>query len=391
MKKKLFWILGIYILISIFFVSITPRDISWKDYFVSKSKQPYGLFVFKDLLENLFDDVETVEKAIYRIDKDNSEPENYIFISNNIRFAEDERNSLLEWVAKGNNAFIASKQFSNELLDTLKVNDNYIYAGFGDLKNDIEVRTIQSETSYKYNKQYEIKGFTNRHDSLEVINPIAVINSENNRDNNMAIVAQIPIGEGSVFLSSLPYAFTNYYMLHQNNYEFAQDVLSFLPNNKTYYDRYYKPQSVAEAPLKVFLKTKAFLWASILGLTLLFMHMIFNIKRKQKYIPIIKSPENRSLEFTKTMGDLYHNTFDLKDLMVKMERHFKEYIKQKYMISDYTGTEEQTEKLILKSGKKIGLVSSLNTIFNQFQMTNTIDVKTIYILNKKLQQFYDGR
>lgn len=389
MKKRLFWVLGIYILISIFFISVTPRDISWKDYFVSNSKQPYGLFVFKDLADNIFTELETKGTAIYRLGHESSNPENYIFISDHIRFAEDERNSLLAWVAEGNNAFISAKTFTEQLLDTLKIDDTYIYAGFGNLNSNIKVRSFLSETLYTYDKQYEIRGFTNLYDSLDVVNPIAVNVSDKSGSNNVAVVAQVSIGEGSIFLSSLPYAFTNYYMLHENNYEFAQDILSFLPNNKTYYDTYYKPKSIAQAPLKVFLRTKAFLWASILGLTLLLMHMIFNIKRKQKFIPIINPPENRSLEFTKTMGDLYHNTYDLKDLITKMERHFREHVKQKYMISDYTGTEEQTQRLLLKSGKKIGLISSLNTIFNRFRTTQTTDVKTIFILNKKLQQFYN--
>ena len=77
-----------------------------------------------------------------------------------------------------------------------------------------------------------------------------------------------------------------------------------------------------------------------------------------------------------------------------MERHFKEYIRQKFLIDNYVGTEEQTEKLILKSGKKLGLISSINTIFKRNREVYTqgsMDEKTVYILNKKLQDFYDGR
>jgi hypothetical protein len=207
MKKKLFWILGIYILVSVFLIGFSPKEISWRDYFTSKSKQPYGLFIFKDLVDNIFDDVETKEAALYRLADNPTKGENYIFISDKIQFSEDERNSLLTWVSQGNNAFISSKYFSQDLLDTLKVRDNYIYTGYQSLgEGSVRVRSVQSEEVYTFEKQYDIQAFRNLYDSLKVINSLAVNMAGAMDARFQPITVQVSFGEGSFYLCSLPYA-----------------------------------------------------------------------------------------------------------------------------------------------------------------------------------------
>lgn len=392
MNKKFIGIVLIYSAVVFLLIVLIPRKINWTDFFTSSSREPYGLYIFKELADNIFSKIEQREEAIYSLEDVLDEEENYIFITDNLRFSTDERNNLLEWIAEGNNAFIASKAFTGDLLDTLNLQRKFIYKAHDHFnKSDLIVQSVQQDYSFSYSKQFNLVGLVNKYDSLASSFPIAVNVSDAPYDNNLPIVIQRDIGKGSIYLCTLPYAFTNYYLVNENNYQFAQDILSFLPDNTTYWDTYYKPQLTKKPPLTVFLNTKAFRWASYLGLTLLLMHMLFSIKRKQRVIPIIKPPENRSLEFTKTIGDLYHNTYDLRDLMIKMEKHFKEYVRQKYLISNYEGTEEQTKTLLAKSGKKIGLVTSINTMFRQFRFTQTSDEKTVLLLNKKLQQFYDGR
>ncbi len=392
MKKKLIWIILIYCAVFTLLVGLAPRNISWNDSFESSSEQPYGLYITSELIKDIFSDVEEKDVSLYKLKSDTTGQENYIFITSFFGLQEDERNNLLEWVAAGNNAFIAAKDFSYELLDTLNLDPTYIYKGIEALdQSSLKVQSIQSEYRFAFAKQFNIYGLKNKVDTLEGAFPLAVSKSEDEYDDNLPIVVQRNFGEGKIILSTLPYSFTNYYMLYEENYKFAQDILSFLPDVKTHWDVYYKPQMSRQPPLKVFLNTKAFRWAGILGLTLLLLHMIFSIKRTQRIIPIVNPPENRSLEFTKTIGDLYHSTYDLHDLMRKIERHFKEYVREKYRITNYLGTPEQTEVLLAKSGKKIGLISSINTYFKDYRNLHIVDENSILRLSKKLQQFYDER
>ena len=118
--------------------------------------------------------------------------------------------------------------------------------------------------------------------------------------------------------------------------------------------------------------------------------MLFKLKRTQRIIPTINPPANRSLEFTKTIGDLYYHTGDHLDLVQKMELHFKEYLKEKLFIYNYTGSPEDMQYLASKSGKTIGLVSSITTMMNHLKKGNISHTELIR-LSQKLHQFYYGR
>ena len=55
--------------------------------------------------------------------------------------------------------------------------------------------------------------------------------------------------------------------------------------------------------------------------------MIFKAKRKQRVIPIIKSPENSTLNFTKTVGMLYLEQGTHSNILDKKIQFFFDYLK----------------------------------------------------------------
>jgi hypothetical protein len=77
---------------------------------------------------------------------------------------------------------------------------------------------------------------------------------------------------------------------------------------------------------------KPFKWAFWLFILLLLLFVLMEMRRKQRYIPFVKPPKNDSLDFVKTIGRLYYDKGDHKNLCRKMAAYFLEHVRAVYKI-----------------------------------------------------------
>jgi hypothetical protein len=113
-----------------------------------------------------------------------------------------------------------------------------------------------------------------------------------------------------LYLHTVPVAFTNYFLLKDNNAEYISKVFSYLPA---------KPSALfgmniiswVEAgrvhPLRVILTKPALKWAWYTALIGMIIFVIFHAKRRQRIIPVITPPANDSKEFVETVSRVYLN------------------------------------------------------------------------------------
>lgn len=398
MRKRLLWIAALYIVVIGLFIGLTPKEIVWKDIFTGDSNKPYGSEVFFNSIEDSFDSIQVESRSLYSIVKADSTDttKSYFFQTNFFSLSEAEMHNLLDWVAEGHDAFISANDFSFTFLDTLNLTSEYAYFGIDALsQSDLQVGIGDTMNEplqrFTFKKQANLMYLSTLHDSLEVPAILSVAKNPNTDKWNFPILVRQSFGKGSFYLHTLPYSFTNYYLLYGNTAEYCSEMISYLPPDQLIWDNYYKPQGGQKKPiLSVFTSQAPFKWALILGVSLILLYMLFKLKRTQRIIPTINPPANRSLEFTKTIGDLYYHTGDHLDLVQKMELHFKEYLKEKLFIYNYTGSSEDMQYLASKSGKTIGLVSSITTMMNHLKKGNISHTELIR-LSQKLHQFYYGR
>ena len=64
----------------------------------------------------------------------------------------------------------------------------------------------------------------------------------------------------------------------------------------------------------------------------LLIFILFNAKRKQRVVKVIKPLENSTIAFTKTIGNLYYETKDHNNLIDKKITYFLEFIRRKYYL-----------------------------------------------------------
>ena len=200
--------------------------------------------------------------------------------------------------------------------------------------------------------------------------------------------------EGKIYLHLEPKAFTNYNLLKDDRYKYAEGVISYLPENDVYFDSYTKIQTgydgnvEKESNLSWFLEQLAFKWAWYTALIFGFLFMIFNAKRRQRIIKIIKPLQNTTLAFVKTISNLYFETQDHKNLINKKITYFLERIRTDFNIDTSTLNDAFIIKLASKTGKKKDDIKTLIDYINWLRTKNEFFEDNLIKLNKLIEAFY---
>lgn len=146
------------------------------------------------------------------------------------------------------------------------------------------------------------------------------------------VAVSVPYGKGEVIFVSSPLLFTNYGMLEGNTFVYIFRLMSYLADLPVYRtEAYVKTDAmlVAEqSPFREFIKRPPLRWALYLTLLGVVLFMIFTARRRQRVIPIISKPANRSLEFIQLIGTLYYQRKDHVDLVRKKFKLFAEELRK---------------------------------------------------------------
>lgn len=81
--------------------------------------------------------------------------------------------------------------------------------------------------------------------------------------------------------------------------------------------------------------------------------VIFNAKRKQRIVPVIEPLKNKSVEFVKSIGNLYLQEGDFHDMMAKKAQFFLNKVRMDLLIDTQNLDGDFSHKLHLKTGKSL--------------------------------------
>jgi hypothetical protein len=353
--------------------AVRPKPINWTPSYLLKDKIPYGLHVFneehKDLLKN--NNVEKITQTFYEAFEPNYYNEDTLYYSEkrgtllNIcdTYVIDDQssNEILYYVAEGNNAFLSVENLPKILIDSLKLGLDF-KTNF-DLKNQSEYWLANSNLG---NKKYQLsKGANSYHFSKIDTLKTTVLGYQGSEKEKKVNFIKTPYGNGFFYIHLQPVAFTNYHLLKDNNYEYAEKVLSYLPKDEVYW--LVKDQSSlveSYSPMRYILSQPALKWAWYIFLIGIVIFMIFNAKRRQRVIPIIKPLANTTVDFTKTIGNLYYQEGNHQNIIDKKIIYFLERVRNEYLMDTSNLDENFIKKLHLKTGKELKDIEHLVYLIN---------------------------
>ncbi|MBI9062785.1 MAG: DUF4350 domain-containing protein [Marinilabiliaceae bacterium] len=393
-KRNIHW--SFYVIPTVVFalaimMAYAPKEIDWSLSYSKKDKIPFGNSILFDQLPVLFggdDDIVTSHSEfISFLGEVIPEATNYIVINKEYQPQNRELDKVLEVAEAGNSVFIAAQSLSVNLLDTFKLEINepkLLQLKIMDsVSFNLANRKLKTPLGYWYKKAISNYYFT-KYDSLK-----STVLGFNNKGKTNFI--RIQHGAGQVFINLNPLAFTNYNMLVQDNYGYIFKCLSYLPNQSTVWDEHYKPKPFeAVSKLNYIFKNKPLRYAWYLLLIGTALFFIFEFGRKQRKIPIVRPPENSTINFVQTIGRLYFSRRNHLDIAKKRYTYFLEFIRSRYYVNTTAEPGELHQQLSEKTGIPIRTIKQLFELGSSLHHINRLSEEDLEQFNKKIEYFYDN-
>ena len=403
LPKIYWWVIGGLIammVLSHFYGRVSAKKINWEETFNRRDKIPYGTYLLFEELDQLFTSGEVIpvnqtlyslleiEEELDSIDFDDLlGPECYISIGEQFQADELSTYTLLDFISEGNHVFIAAERFNSDLKDTLDFS----------LKYPFNIIDLDSAEAGFMNPQLEKRPYDfSENNTLSYFSSFDTLQAEllavNHQDR--ATLIRYKIGKGSIILCSTPILFTNFHFLHPENIGFIETSLSHIPSGVyIYWDEYYNGsfrQANENRPgaFSFILSQEALKWAFWLLLGAVIAYVLFEMKRKQRIIPIIKPLPNTTLDFTNTIGRLYFQQADHHNLALKKINIFLARIRKDLFLSTEELDDGFIQKLSRKSGIEPEIVAELISDIKKVRKASTLTAEQLNIFNQKIDAFF---
>lgn len=376
-------------------------------------KIPYGCWYAFNELDYMFSDAEVVinklspdrykgytsdntanyEEAAKYDDKKSA----YIIITGTVVPDEEEVHALLNLAASGKHVFISCMEMGSLLLDSLRLKTAYTdsYSNFNDSLT-LSIRNPLTGDSAIYS--YPGTGRDNFIMEMDESITRVIGKDGYGRPNFVRFDYE---GGGSIFVHFAPLAFSNYFLLHKENKAYYDQALSYLPRDLEVikWDDYFRYHEAGNERNKnntnsfsAFInwvsKQQGLSTAFWLLLALFALVYLFESKRKQRIIPQLPALNNASLDFVKTIGRLYYQRRDNRNLSQKMTAHFLDHVRSRYNIRLPVNDEEFEKRLAWKSGHDPAAIRDLLYHIKYIQDQPNVSDEALMGLNARLENFY---
>ena len=389
-------ILIILLLVIVIIDSKKPISINWTATYNTNDKIPFGLYVFDKEFSTLISD-----RKLKKLD---FTPYEYFHKKNSIEsvkslkikstflriseFSDLDKSStkeLMDFAGRGNNVFLSMKDFPIAILDTLKlkINGEYQYI------NPIFIWLANSNLG---NQKYKlVEGIGNNYFSKIDTTNTTVLGFQRGDSVRINFI-KVKYKLGNFILHSQPAAFTNFNLLNKKNFEYTEKVLSYLPNSDIiWYTKNQNGEMISRSPFRYIWSQPALKAAWFLFLIGMLFFMLFNAKRRQRIVPIIKKLQNSSVDFAKTIGNLYFQEGEHGNLIDKKIIYFLDKIRFQYLMETAVLDDNFIKKLQHKSGKNLTEIQNIVFIINHRRKNNFETVEADLIeLNTAIERFFDN-
>ncbi len=366
-----------------------------KETFSKKDKNPFGGYVFFSQLQQIF-----YRNNIY-VEQQHFEStwqgiadtaSLYIAVSKNLFLTEEAQKAMLSYAYSGNTLFISSENIDSTLMDSLGCKASQLFGNNESLES-MKYTAVSLDTtfytaaSYSY-FYYPMVSYFSAYDT-------ATTNVLGTNENGKANFIEILYGRGKVYLHSEPRALSNYFLLQKKNYLYLQSLFAFTGRTPEhiYWDDYYNKRNYPSAKnsknaFQLLLQYPATAGAFWLAILLLALYVLFGGKRRQRVI-ITKLPTaNTTVAFTETIGRLYLQKKDNRNIAGKMIRYFQEYIRKQYFLNTSQINHEFITTLSRKSTVPEETTAALFELIREAQEGGEISDEQLLFLNSQIDIFY---
>ena len=356
-----------------------------------KDEIPYGTRVAFDALPRFFPDGEVSVNKSGRLPAASIEDSNrkfYIIICPQVAAGDEEITWLTNFVGAGNQVFISANHVSASLMHHLGLRAS-MFGGIGFQPDSLTVGVYDPADARYHKYSYPGDSYDNWVTSLDSQYTSILGRDHEGRPDFVRIRYK---GGGAIYLHLAPLAFSNFFLLHKQNMSYYAHVLSYAPSTvkAVVWDDYFRyDRSSSGFPLFSFIfNSRALTWAFWLVLALFLILYLFDSKRRQRMIPLLARPRNTSLDFVRTIGQLYYQRRDNHNLAMKMAVHFQEQVRTRYHLSIPLEEEGFVDRLAYRTGYPKSELESLVGYVRQLPSKASVPDEQLLEFHRQLEAFY---
>lgn len=362
-----------------------PSEVDWSETLSNKDKIPFGTYILYNRAKDIFPKSTIVpyREAIYSvIAEDSIKQSSYIMICPGMQPSKSDYRQLIKYVKDGNDVFIASGFFGDIFEKELKIKTQR----FLSITNKGSyVNFLNPNLNPK--KHYEIgKGAGNTFFSgFDTLKAVALGENASHKINFI----KYNIGKGTLYLFTDPRFLTNYSLLKTGGAEYAAALLSHIKaTKKIVWDEYYTQGPVVEGSLmEVFLRNPVLQWAYYISIFTMLIFVLFEMKRRQRIIPVIEPLKNTSLEFVTVVGQVYYEKRDNADIAHKKIRYFFAQLRDRYRIKSHKPDEEMVNVLTAKLNMDKVFLNEMMGYLDFISIQEKVSDQELIKLNQYIEQF----
>jgi hypothetical protein len=362
-----------------------PEEINWSPSLRSTDKIPFGTYILRSQVKDIFPkaDIKTGHQPVYNVITDDATSNSsYVIICRQLDITRYDYQKITDYLVKGNDVFISAEQFGSVFDDSLGVTT---MEDFSIVNKTIPIHFVSpyldSAKRYKVDKgctSISFRGFDTAR---------ATVLGEDSLHH--ANFIRYKFGQGNLYLASNPKMFTNYSMLTTDGASYAATTLSYVKNTAVLvWDEYYTQAHEEQSLMKIFFNNGYLKWAYYITLFSLLLFVLYEMKRRQRVIPIIPPLSNSTVEFVNVIGQLYYEQRNNTDIAHKHALYVLAHLREQYQAK----TDKLDEEFIARLIRKVGLEDEFAKRFTgylQFIITkNIVTDNELIELNKLIEQFY---
>lgn len=361
-----------------------PKATDWTVTLQSTDKMPFGTYILHNLIGDIFPGANflSFREPAYNVVTDHHlKNSTYIVIANRVNLNEYDYDKVVQFVKAGSDVLISASDFGSTLKKKLKIE-----TGYESSKNDA-IRlgfTSKSVSINKYAVDHDCtNGYFTSFDSVKFI----VLGQNEFQHSNFI---KIGMGRGSLYLNASPLMFSNYSLLQDQGAVYVPAVLSYLhiSKNLIWDDYYSQGRKENSSSFRVFLANPLLRNALYISFSALLLYVLYQMKRRQRIIPIIEPLHNTTLDFVNVVGQVYYEQRDNRNIAQKKAAYFLEHLRTKYNLKTTVLNEEFGEALAHKSGVETTLIKDLLIQVSSMRSGAKVSDQDLIQLNKNIEQFY---
>lgn len=370
---------------------LLPTPTNWNKTYLRKDKIPFGSYAIFELLENTYaPEVAVNKQSLYNLDTEEARDQSMVMVNDEISIKGLDLHSLFAFLQKGNKVLLCASQFGGKLADTLKLETTYNWSNFfvrpDSLmkKPSFELHFVQPKNNrqgpYAY-PEAAVESYFTRFDTA-LFRVMAVDKK------NAPVLIAAAIGKGRLYISTTPDAFANVFVVNHKSRYFAYSLLSLMKSRRLIWDEYYKSFNVQSvSPFKFIFENDALYMAYSILILGIIVFMIFELKRRQRAIPVVSPLENSTLQFVDVISNVYYNSNNHLHIAKEQIGYFYFEIRQKFQVNTNLVDDELFEKVSRLSGVDLAAVRTLFMYCEKLKAMPAIDEYTLLELNDRINNF----